>query len=96
MLKGRRPGPILYVPSKYLFGMTEEKLGKTSVRETLRMKSPDSDVSLYYWLMLMLRCNLLFQTDSGYKKELLNITKLAEEHGPEKCSAPFGLHAFTG
>ena len=30
------------------------------------------------------------------KKELLNITKLAEEHGPEKCSAPFGLHPFIG
>ena len=30
------------------------------------------------------------------KKDQLNITKLAEEHGPEKCSAPFGLHAFTG
>ena len=30
------------------------------------------------------------------KEELLNITKLAEEHGPEKCSAPFGLQAFIG
>ena len=59
MLKGRRPGPILYVPSQHLFSMTEEKTGKPSVRETLRMKSPDSDV---FFILLAhasdIRCNL--------------------------------------
>ena len=61
------------------------------------MKSPDSDVFLYYWLMLVTSGAICcFKQVLVTKRELLNIKKLAEEHGPEKCSAPFGLHAFTG
>ena len=39
---------------------------------------------------------MFFDTGSGNKRKLLNITKIATELGEQCCGALLGLHAFTG
>jgi hypothetical protein len=38
---------------------------------------------------------ILFDTGTGNKKSLINITKLAQQYQQELCTALLGLHAFT-
>ena len=61
------------------------------------VRSPDTDVFL---LLLYHSHNvgqiLLFDTGSGNKRRLINITRLSEIHGQEKCEALLGLHALSG
>jgi ornithine cyclodeaminase/alanine dehydrogenase-like protein (mu-crystallin family) len=38
---------------------------------------------------------ILFDTETGNKKRLIDITKLAQQYQQELCTALLGLHAFT-
>jgi hypothetical protein len=38
---------------------------------------------------------ILFDTGTGNKKKLIDITKLAQQYQQELCTALLGLHAFT-
>lgn len=60
------------------------------------VRSPDSDIFfilLYYAADLKIR--ILFDTGSGNKRRLLDITKLAHDFTPVYCAALLALHAFT-
>ena len=64
--------------------------------EVIRIRSPDSDV-LFIALHHAsdLEVTLLFDTGSGNKKRLVNVTELARGYGRQFCSAVMALHAFT-
>jgi hypothetical protein len=38
---------------------------------------------------------ILFDTGTGNKKRLIDITKLAQQYQQELCTALLGMHAFT-
>lgn len=62
----------------------------------VRVRSPDSDIFfilLYYAGNLGIR--ILFDTGTGNKRRLLDITKLANDFTPVYCAALLALHAFT-
>ena len=66
-------------------------------KKCVRIRSPDSDIFfilLYY--AFDIKCKVLFDTGTGNKKRLLDITGIAEEFGTSKCSALLSLHALTG
>ena len=41
-------------------------------------------------------CNVLFDTGTGNRKQLLNVSEIAKNLGDKKCSALLSLHAVTG
>ena len=60
------------------------------------VRSPDSDIFfilLYYAADLGIR--ILFDTGTGNKRRLLDITKLAKDITPVYCAALLAMHAFT-
>jgi len=63
---------------------------------TIRICSPDSDV---FFIMLhhasKFDITILFDTGTGNKRRLLNISDLARGYGQEMCTALMSLHAFT-
>ena len=65
--------------------------------ETIRVRSPDSDI---YFILLhhasSINATVLFDTGTGNKRRLLNVTQHAKELGQKHCSALLGLHAMTG
>ena len=61
------------------------------------IQSPDTDVMIISLAVShKLECELLFVSGTGLSRKIINITKMAEEHGEEKCIAILGLHVFTG
>ena len=62
------------------------------------MKSPDSDIFyiLLHYAASMEPITILFDTGTGNKKKLINITELAQGYTPEHCTALLALHAFSG
>ena len=64
--------------------------------DNIRIRSPDSDV---FFVLLhhagKLDVNILFDTGTGNKKRLINITQMAHGYGQQFCTALLGLHAFT-
>ena len=65
--------------------------------ERVVVRSPDSDVFfilLYYAHTFQL--TILFDTGSGNKRRLLNITEIAGELGDQYCQCLIGLYVFTG
>ena len=61
------------------------------------MKSPDSDI---FFILLHYanykNITILFDTGTGNKKRLINISELAQSLTPLYCSALLSLHVFTG
>ena len=62
----------------------------------VRGRSPDSDI---FFILLYhapnLKINILFDTGTGNKRRLIDISKLARDFTPGYCDALLGLHAFT-
>ena len=71
--------------------------GSSKGYKSLRVRSPDSDI---FFILLhhaqRIQSELYFDTGSGNKRRLINVSKLAIKYGPQNCSALLGLHAFTG
>ena len=63
-----------------------------------RVKNPDSDgfFILLQYAKMYPNITVLFDTGTGNKKRLLNITEVAMSFSQVHCSALLGLHAFTG
>ena len=62
----------------------------------VKVRSPDSDIFfilLYYAADLGIR--ILFDTSTGNKQRLLDITKLAKDFTPVYCAGLLAMHAFT-
>ena len=61
------------------------------------VRSPDSDV---FFILLhyahTFHVKILFDTGSGNKRRLMNITELAEELGDQYCQCLIGVYVFTG
>jgi hypothetical protein len=71
--------------------------GKQQGYRNIRIRSPDTDIFfilLHYTLELQ-GVTILFDTGTGNKKRLIDITKLAQQYQHELCTALLGLHAFT-
>ena len=64
----------------------------------VRVKSPDSDIFfiLLHYADSFRNITILFDTGTGNKKILLNISVMAQSLTPMYCSALLSLHAFTG
>lgn len=64
--------------------------------EHVRVRSPDSD--LFFILLLYvheLTITVLFETGTGNRKRLINLTELAEDYTAEYSTALAALHVFT-
>ena len=65
--------------------------------KTVKVRSPDSDI---FFILLhfsaKINSTLLFETGSGNKKRLINVTAIAQECGEKLCTALMSLHVFTG
>ena len=64
----------------------------------IRVKSPDSDVFfiLLYYATKMTDVTVLFDTGTGNKKRLINITAMAKEIPELRAEALLALHAYCG
>lgn len=63
----------------------------------MQIKSPDSDIFftlLHHASDIAVR--ILFVTKIDNKPRLVDVSYLAKEFGPEKCTAILGLHEFIG
>ena len=64
--------------------------------DAVRIRSPDSDV---FFIALhhasKFEITILFNTGTGNKRRLLNISDIAKEYGQVMCTALMSLHAFT-
>ncbi len=64
----------------------------------IRIRSPDTDV---FFILLHHACELervtvLFDTGTGNKQRLIDVSGLAQKFTQNKCTALMSLHAFTG
>ncbi|MPC37760.1 hypothetical protein E2C01_031249 [Portunus trituberculatus] len=81
--------------------MKHKDLRPTEIRKeqgysTVRVRSPDSDI--FFILLLYvheLTVTLLFETGTGNKKKLINITELAEDFTGKYATSLTALHVFT-
>uniref|UniRef100_UPI00358E53D5 uncharacterized protein n=3 Tax=Myxine glutinosa TaxID=7769 RepID=UPI00358E53D5 len=64
----------------------------------VRVKSPDTDVFfiLLHYAHRLADITVLFDTGTGNKKKLINISELAHNYSHEYCTALMALHAFCG
>lgn len=72
--------------------------GKDNGYDYARIKSPDSDIffiALHYALQLE-NATVLFDTGTGNKKRLIDISEIARGYTQDYCTALLTLHAFTG
>ena len=61
-----------------------------------RVRTPDGDIFfILLHFVLSFTINILFDTGTGNKKRLINITELADGLTQEYCTALMALHAFT-
>ena len=62
----------------------------------VRVRSPDSDI---FYILIYYASNLdltiLFDTGTGNKRRLIDVTQLAKDLTPSYCNALIGLHAFS-
>ena len=65
--------------------------------EYIRIKSPDSDVFfiLLHFALTLPNVVILFDTGTGNKQRLINITELAEGYTQNHCTTLMCLHAYT-
>ena len=65
--------------------------------KSVQVRSPDSDI---YFILLhhatKIGLKIYFDTGSGNKKRILNITEQSKELGEKRCEALLSLHALTG
>jgi len=63
---------------------------------TVRVRSPDSDI---FFILLhhaaKIRIRVLFDTGTGDKRKVIDVTKLATTYGQPLCTALLALHAVT-
>jgi hypothetical protein len=66
--------------------------------EYVRVKSPDTDVFfiLLHYARRLADITVLFDTGTGNKKRLINVSELAQNYSEEYCTALMALHAFCG
>ena len=71
--------------------------GKQQGYRNIRIRSPDTDifVILLHYALELQGVTILFDTGTGNKKRLIDITKLAQQYQQELCTPLLGLHAFT-
>jgi len=71
--------------------------GKDKGYQYIRIKSPDSDVFfiLLHYALTLKDVVILFDTGTGNKQRLINITELAEGYTQNHCTALMCLHAYT-
>jgi hypothetical protein len=71
--------------------------GKQQGYRNIRIRSPDTDIFfiLLHYALELQGVTILFDTGTGNKKRLIDITKLAQQYQQELCTALLGLHAFT-
>lgn len=64
----------------------------------VRVKSPDSDVFfiLLHYAASVDGITILFDTGTGNKQRLINVSKIAADFGQEKSTALMALHAYSG
>lgn len=64
----------------------------------VRVKSPDSDVFfiLLHFALQVKETVILFDTGTGNKQRLINVTDIARRYGQQYCTAFLSLHAYTG
>ena len=62
---------------------------------TVRACSPDSDIFILLLYVHEITVTVLFETGTGNKKKLINITELAENYTEEYATALTALHVFT-
>ncbi|KAL5014823.1 hypothetical protein ScPMuIL_000962 [Solemya velum] len=74
------------------------QFGKDRGYEHIRVKSPDTDVFflLLHYAATVDGLTILFDTGTGNKQRLLNMTELAQKYTPDYCSALLGVHAYSG
>ena len=71
--------------------------GKQQGYRNIRIRSPDTDIFfiLLHYALKLQGVTILFDTGTGNKKRLIDITKLAQQYQQELCTALLGLHPFT-
>ena len=92
----RRFNEIIHL---YLFRIILYSMhGKTRGYNTIRVKSPDSDVFfiLLYYAPKIKDVTLLFDTGTGNKKRLIDVSEMAAGMTEVHAEALLSLHAFTG
>lgn len=64
----------------------------------IRVKSPDSDIFfiLLHFALQLKEVVILFETGTGNKHRLINVSDIANAYGQQHCSAFLALHAYTG
>ena len=74
------------------------KYGKENGYQYIRIKSPDSDVFfiLLHYALKFDDSVILFDTGTGNKQRIINITELADGYTQSHCTALMCLHAYTG
>lgn len=72
--------------------------GKRRGYRNVRVKSPDSDVFflLLYYATKLENIKILFDTGTGNKKRLINVSEMADGMSQVHAEALLALHAFTG
>ena len=71
--------------------------GKQQGYRNIRIRSLDTDIFfiLLHYALELQKVTILFNTGTGNKEMLIDITKLAQQYQQELCTAFLGLHAFT-
>ena len=60
------------------------------------MKGEGSETTFHKDVRPEIKCEIYFDTGSGNKRRLLNVSRMAINYGEQHCAALLGLHAFTG
>ena len=71
--------------------------GKQQGYRNIIIRSPDADIFfiLLHYALELQGVTILFDTETGNKKRLIDITKLSQQYQQELCTALLSLHAFT-
>ena len=65
--------------------------------ENVLIKSPDTDVFIISpYFCLNFSCRLFFETGVKDKARIINVNRVVEQIGEDKCEALIEFHAFTG
>lgn len=64
----------------------------------VKVKRPDSDILfiLLHHAHSLINVTILFETGTGNKQRLLNVTEIANNYKPQYCTALISLHGYTG
>ena len=74
------------------------KHGSSQSYKYLRVKSPDTDVFfiLLHYAPTLGDVTILFDTGTGNKKRLLNVSDMSRGYTQQHCTALMALHAYSG